>query len=111
MIGSVVDELREVILKMALKAINHTAGSTILASTLIVSGEYPRIIEKSSSSPIIIEEAIAVEKAIKETRSHHAKRQVADTPQMRNDPNARIITRLLLKSETRVHCDREGWTG
>jgi hypothetical protein len=59
---------------MAVKAVNDTAGSNGLISTLLIFGAFPQISHNSPPSPSIIKRAKAVNQAMKELRKHIAAR-------------------------------------
>ncbi|HEY2455482.1 MAG TPA: hypothetical protein VGI71_23255 [Scandinavium sp.] len=101
----------EIILQMAVKAVNDTAGPNGLVPTLLVFGAYPRMTNDSPPSPSITQRAEAVRKAMKEVRHLHAERQVKDALTMRNGPNTTVTTRLPPNSDVRVWRDKANWTG
>ncbi|XMA09892.1 hypothetical protein WAI453_002683 [Rhynchosporium graminicola] len=107
---------REVMLQMAIKAINNTAGPKGLVPTLLVFGTYPRLSDKDAPSPTITQRALAISKATKELRQLVAGRSVADALAMRNGPDTSDTLSLPLNSEVRVWREkatdnRPGWTG
>jgi hypothetical protein len=51
---------------MAVKAVNNTAGPDGLVLTLLVYGAYPRMTNLDPSASSIIDQAIAIRKAITE---------------------------------------------
>ena len=44
----------EIVLQMAVKAVNDSAGPDGIVSTLLVFGAYPRMVEDSTPSPSVI---------------------------------------------------------
>ena len=58
---------------MAFKAINDLAGPNSLIPMLLVFRAYPRIIKLDTLSPIVIQRAIAIKKAIAEIYKLRAK--------------------------------------
>jgi hypothetical protein len=100
---------KELILQMAVKAINDTAGPKGLVPTLLVFGAYPRIVEYDPPAPTVAQRAAAVKKAMTELRKMHAKRDVNDAINMRNGPSTALLHSLPLNSDVLVW--REGNTG
>jgi len=94
---------------MAFKAINNSAGPNSLIPTLLVFGAYPYMVESDAPNPIVIQRAAALKKAIEEVKKLRAKRQVADTLNMRNGPKTTAIYNLPLNSPILVW--REGPIG
>ena len=84
-----------VILQIAFKAINDTAGPNGIVPILFVFGAYLRITKDLLLSLLITQRAEAIYKATKEIRSMYAKRQVDDARAMRNSLNT-LVTMLLL---------------
>jgi len=87
---------------MAFKAINDSIGPNGLIPTLLVFGAYPRIVKSDAPNPTVIQQAAALKKAIKEVKKLRAKRQVADTLNMRNRPKITTIYNLPLNSPVLV---------
>jgi hypothetical protein len=77
----------ELVLQMAVKAVNDSAGPDGLVPTLLVFGAYPRMTDDSPLSLSITQRAEAIHKALKEVRRLYATRQVNDTLGIRNGPN------------------------
>ncbi|CCU78396.1 (conserved with many other fungi) [Blumeria hordei DH14] len=104
---------KEMILQMAVKAINDSAGPNGLVPTLLVFGAYPRMTSFDPPSPSIVQRAEAVRKAMKEVRRTIAERQIKDALGMRNGPNTLPILKLPIGSEVLVHREKkgEGWMG
>jgi hypothetical protein len=106
---------KEIILQMAVKAINDTAGPDGLVPTLLVFGAYPRMHAMDPPAPSISQRAMAIEKAMTEVRKFRAERHVADALNTRNGPIVTPIHDLPLNSDVLVW--REGnnqrgkWTG
>jgi hypothetical protein len=81
------DASEELVLQMAVKAMNDLAGPDGLVPTLLVFGAYPRMTDDSPPSPSITQRAEAIRKASKEVRRLYAARQVNDALGMKNRPN------------------------
>jgi hypothetical protein len=93
-------------LQMAFKALNDSAGSNGLVSTLLVFGAYFRMTEMDAFSSTITQRFIAMRKAMDEVRKSVAARQVNDALNTRNDPSSTLIHNLSLNSDVLVY--REG---
>ncbi|PVH90773.1 hypothetical protein DM02DRAFT_577620, partial [Periconia macrospinosa] len=102
---------KELILQMAVKAVNDSAGPDGLVPTLLVFGAYPRMTDDSPPSPSVVQRAEAIRKAMKEVRRLYATRQVNDALGMRNGPNTSTTLDLPLQSEVRVWREKGGWSG
>jgi hypothetical protein len=102
---------KEMILQMAVKAVNDTAGPNGIVPTLLVFGAYPRLTEMDPPSPSITKRAEAVRVAMKEVRRLHAERQVKDALAMRNGPDTKLTLGLPLQSGVRIWREKGGWAG
>ncbi|KAJ5544720.1 hypothetical protein N7535_006892 [Penicillium sp. DV-2018c] len=102
---------REMILQMAVKAVNDSAGPDGIVPTLLVFGAYPRMTELDPPSSSIVMRARAIRAAIKELRRLHAKRQVHEALAMRNGPDTITTLNLPLQSDVRVWREKDGWNG
>jgi hypothetical protein len=102
---------KEMILQMAVKAVNNSAGPDGIVLTLLVFGSYPRMTEMDPPSPTIARRAEAIRAATKEVRRLYAKRQVNDALAMRNGPNTMAAVDLPLQSDVRVWRENKGWKG
>jgi hypothetical protein len=102
---------KEMILQMAVKTVNDSAGPDGIVPTLLVFGAYPRLTEMDPPSPSVTKRAEAIRAATKEVRRLHAERQVKDALAMRNGPNTKITLDLPLQSDVRVWREKEGWKG
>jgi hypothetical protein len=102
---------REMILQMAVKAVNDSAGPDGIVPTLLVFGAYPRMTEMDPPSPSVVKRAEAIRAATKEVRRLHAERQVNDALAMRNGPNITTTLDLPLQSDVRVWREKGGWKG
>jgi hypothetical protein len=115
MISENLDVSKEIALQMIVKAINDTAGSDELMSTLLVFETYPRMHAMNLPAPSIIQRAIAIEKAMIEIRKIRVERQIADALNTRNGPIIISIHDLPLNSDVLVWRDnlnqRDKWTG
>jgi hypothetical protein len=67
---------KDMILQMAVKAVNDSAGLNGLVPTLLVFGAYPQLTEMDPSSPLVVRRAEAIRAAMKEVQRIHAKRKV-----------------------------------
>ncbi|THC93999.1 hypothetical protein EYZ11_006508 [Aspergillus tanneri] len=102
---------REMILQMAVKAVNDSAGPDGIIPTLLVFGAYPRMTDMDPPSPSVVKRAEAIRAATKEVRRLHAERQVNDALAMRNGPNIITTLDLPLQSDVRVWREKGGWKG
>jgi hypothetical protein len=87
---------KEMILQMAVKAVNDLAGPDGIVLTLLVFGLYPRMTEMDLPSLTIAKRAEAICAATKEVRRLYVKRQVSDALVMRNSLNTMATGELLL---------------
>ena len=92
------DTSKDIVLQMAFKAINDSAGLDSLIPTLLVFGAYPRMVESDIPNPSTAQRATALKKAIEEIKKIRAERQVADALGMRNGPSTTAIQNLPLNS-------------
>lgn len=103
---------KSIILQMAVKAVNDTAGPDGLVPTLLVFGTYPRISTTDPPSPTIAQKALAIKKAMTEVAKLRAERQVADALRMRNGPDTTPIHDLAVGSKVLVWRKHENeWKG
>ena len=102
---------KDMILQMAVKAVNDSAGPNGLVPTLLVFGAYPRLTEMDPPSPSVVRRAEAIRAAMKEVRQIHAKRKVQDALAMRNGPDTSATLDLPLQSDVRVWREKNGWQG
>ncbi|KAI0994535.1 hypothetical protein K3495_g13645 [Podosphaera aphanis] len=101
----------DLILQMAQKAVNDSAGPDGIVPTLLVFRAYPRLTSLDPPSPSITKRAEAIRLALQEIRKIQAKRQVADALGMRNSPNTKNTENLPLNSDVRVWRGKKGWMG
>jgi hypothetical protein len=87
---------KEVILQMAVKAVNDSAGPDGIVSILLVFRAYSCMTRDSLPSPSITKQAKAIYKAIKEVRRFYTKRQVNNALAIRNKLNTKPVLTLLL---------------
>jgi hypothetical protein len=80
---------KEMMLQMAVKAINDSAGPDGIVPILLVFGAYLQLTEIDPSSPSVIKRAKAICAATKEVRRLYTKRQVKDALAIRNSPNTK----------------------
>ena len=99
---------KDMILQMAIKAVNDSVGPNGLVPTLLVFGAYLRLTDLDPLSPSIIKRAKALRIATKEVRCIHAQRKVKDALAMRNGPNTLLTLNLLLQSDVRVWREKGG---
>jgi hypothetical protein len=102
---------KDMILQMAQKAVNDSAGYNGIVPTLLVFGSYPRMTEMDPPSPSVVKRAEAIRAATREVRQVHAERQVSDALAMRNGPNTQVTLSLPLQSDVRVWREKGGWQG
>jgi hypothetical protein len=69
---------KDMMLQMAVKAVNDTAGPNGLVPTLLVYGALPRLTEMDPLSPLVTKRAIAIKAATREVRQIQARRRVQD---------------------------------
>ena len=93
---------KEIILQMAVKAVNDSAGPDGIVPTLLVFGAYPRITDMDPPSLSIVKRAQAIQAATKEVRRLYAQRQVNDALAMRNGLNTKPTLDLPINSDVRV---------
>ena len=101
----------EIVLQMAVKAVNDSAGPDGIIPTLLVFGAYPRITEDSIPSPSVTQRAEAIRKTTRKIRRLHAERQIKDALTMRNGPDIKAIRNLPIQSDVRVWREKNGWIG
>ena len=77
---------KEIILQMAIKAINNTAEPNGLAPILLVFGAYLCMSEFDAPTPIITQRVTAIKNAIKEMQKVRAEKKVADALNQKNEP-------------------------
>lgn len=74
------------VLQMAVKAVNDTAGPNGLVPTLLVFGAYPRMAKLDPPAPGIAVRSKAIEKAMAEPSKLRIDRQITDTLRQCNGP-------------------------
>ncbi len=99
---------KEMVLQMAVKAVNDLAGPDGIVPTLLVFGVYPRLTEIDPLSLSVTKRAEAIRTATKEVHCLYAERRVKDALAMRNGSNTKITLDLLLQSDIRVWREKEG---
>lgn len=104
------DVPEDVVLQMAIKAVNDTAGPDGIVPTLLVFGAYPRLTNTDPPHPTTIQRAKAIRAAMKEVRRFYEKRQVTDALRMRNGPDVTSIHNLAVDSKVMVWREKEKWT-
>jgi hypothetical protein len=93
---------KDIVLQMAFKALNDSAGPDGLVPTLLVFGAYPRLVNSDPLAPTVTQRAAAICKAMAEVRKLRAERQVAEALQTRNGPQTSDIHGLPLNSDVLV---------
>jgi hypothetical protein len=101
---------KEIMLQIAVKAINNSAGPDGIVPTLLVFGAYPRLTKIDPSSSLVNKRAEAIRAATKEVRRLYTKRRVKDALAMRNSPDTKNTLNLLLQSDIRVWREKKEWT-
>ena len=102
---------KEMILQMAVKAVNDTAGPNGLVPTLLVFGAYPRMAKLDPPAPSIAVRSKAIEKAMAEVSKLRIDRQITDALRQRNGPQTDRIHELRINSRVWVWRENRGWTG
>jgi transposase InsO family protein len=102
---------KEIVLQMAVKAVNDTAGPNGLVPTLLVFGAYPRMTELDPPAPSITVRARAITKAMAEVARLRVDRQIADALRQRNGPQTDQVRHLPLNSKVLVWREGKGWKG
>jgi hypothetical protein len=87
---------RAIMLQMAVKAINNTAGYDSIVSTLLVFGAFSRITHIDPPAPSIAQRATAIKKTMAEVTKLRTQRQVTDVLQTRNGPSTDDIYTISL---------------
>ena len=93
---------RDIALQIAFKAINDSIGPDRLVPILLVYSTYLRLSEYNTPVPTIIQQAIAIKKAIAEIQKLQAKYQVIDILNIHNSPDTTSILDLPLNSDILV---------
>ncbi|KHJ35816.1 hypothetical protein EV44_g3960 [Erysiphe necator] len=93
---------KDVILQMAIKAINDSAGPNGLIPTLQVFGAYPRMCHSDPPNPSIAQRATAIQKAMNEIKKINCKHLVNNALNQRNGLRTEDIHDLSLNSEVLV---------
>ena len=94
---------------MAVKAVNDTADSDRLVSTLLVFRAYPKMSQLNPPAPTISQRATAVRKVMEEVSKFHAKQLVQNALNQRNSSNVSNLHNLPIGSKVLTWC--EGNTG
>jgi hypothetical protein len=87
---------KDIMLQIAVKAVNDTAGLNGLVPTLLVYGALPRLTEIDPLSLLVTKRAIAIKAATREVRQIQARRRVQDALGMQNRPDITLILSLPL---------------
>jgi hypothetical protein len=99
-LGASVD--RDVILQIAIKAINNTISPDRIVSTVLVFGAYPRMTIDSPLSALTTRRAKAIRKAMINLRRAVVERQVNNALNTRNSPTITETLSLALRSNIKV---------
>lgn len=105
---------KDVLLQMAFKAVNDTAGPDGLVPTLLVYGCYPRMAASDPPHPSIPLRAKAIAKAMEEVSKLRDKRQITEALRQRNGPDTGQVKALALNSDVLVYRDNNNsqrWEG
>jgi hypothetical protein len=102
---------KEIMLQMAVKAINNLAGPDGIVPILLVFDAYPRLTELDPPSPSVTKRAEAICAAIKEVCCLYAERRVKDALAIRNGLDTKNTLDLPLQSDVRLWREKEEWTG
>jgi hypothetical protein len=94
--------IKKMMLQMIVKAINDTADSDELVSTLLVFEAYSRMNAMNLSISSISQRAMTIEKVMTEIRKFRTERQVADTLNTRNESIVTPIHDLPLNSNVLI---------
>jgi hypothetical protein len=87
---------KEIMLQIAIKAINDSAGPNSIILILLVFSAYPRLTKIDPPSFLVTKREEAIYAATKKVRRLYAKRRVKDALAMRNSPNTKNILDLPL---------------
>jgi hypothetical protein len=93
---------KDIVLQIAFKVINDTAGPDGIVPTLLVYGALPRISEYDPLSPLVAQRSNALRKAIEEIKSLRASHEVIRALNTHNGPSITNIYELSLNSEVLV---------
>ncbi|EED17240.1 hypothetical protein TSTA_022940 [Talaromyces stipitatus ATCC 10500] len=102
---------KEIILQMAVKAINNTVGLDRLVPTVLVFDAYPRITYDLPPSALTAKRAQAIRKAMIDLRNAMATHKVNDALKARNSPIVMETLNLAPGTDVQVWREGKGWTG
>ncbi|EED15826.1 conserved hypothetical protein [Talaromyces stipitatus ATCC 10500] len=108
-LGASVD--KEIILQMAVKAVNDTVGPDGLVLTVLVFGAYPRMTYNSPPSALTAKRVQAMRKAMIDLRNAMATRKVNNALKARNGPIVTETLNLAPGTDVQVWREGKGWTG
>lgn len=103
---------KSIILQVAVKSVNDTAGPNGLVPTLLVFGTYPRMTYLDPPAPSIVQRARAIKKAMEEVSKLNARRQVTEALRTRNGPQTNKIHSIHIGGQVlvwRIH--KKQWDG
>jgi hypothetical protein len=98
---------KKIILQIAVKAVNNSAGPNRLVPTLLVFSIYLQLTEIDLLSLSVTKKAEAIRAAIKKVRQLYIERQVQDILAIYNSPDIKIILDLLLQSDIQVWHEKD----
>ncbi|KAI0996311.1 hypothetical protein K3495_g11869 [Podosphaera aphanis] len=107
---------RHSILKMAVKALNDSAGPDGLVPSLCAFGAYPRITWNDAPAPVSKQRPDAMQKAMDELQKHRATQLINQAKNMRNGPRHTRLEDIPVGDKVRVWREatkntRGRWTG
>ncbi|KAI0996097.1 hypothetical protein K3495_g12084, partial [Podosphaera aphanis] len=107
---------RHSLLKMAVKALNDSAGPDGLVPTLCVFGTYPRITWDDAPAPVAKQRAETMRKVMDELQKYRATQLVNQAKDMRNGPRHHHLENVPIKGKVKVWREatknvRGHWTG
>lgn len=107
---------RHSLLKLAVKALNDTAGPDGLVPTLCAFGAYPRLTWDDAPAPIAKQRAETMHKAMDELRKYWATQLVNKAKDMRNGPRRHHLEDVPINGKVKVWREatknqRGRWTG
>ncbi|KAI0994549.1 hypothetical protein K3495_g13632 [Podosphaera aphanis] len=103
---------KSLLLKMATKVVNDTAGSDGLVPTLLVFGTFPRMSPMETPAPTISQRAKAIKNAMVEVSKLYVQRQVSDVLKSRSGPRTDTVHALPIGADglvCRIH--EKKWNG
>lgn len=102
---------QDLVLQMAVKAINDTVGPDALVPTLLVFGAFPKMTPLDPPNPSVLERARVIRKAMTQVRETRDRQHVADALSARNGPIINAILDAQIGSRVLVWREKKGWKG